>query len=101
MGVLVSSYFCSSYGAANLFSSLGPFSSSFIGDPVLSSMDGCEHLLMYLSGTGRASQDTAISDSYQQALVGIYNSVWWLSMDGSPGGAVSGWSCLKSLLHTL
>ena len=42
-GVLVSSYCCSSYGAANPFNSLGPFSSSFIGDPVLSPMIGCEH----------------------------------------------------------
>jgi hypothetical protein len=45
MGVLISSYRCSSYEAANPFSSLGPFSSSFIGDPVLSPMDGCEHPL--------------------------------------------------------
>jgi hypothetical protein len=43
MGVLVGSYFCSSYGVANPFSSMGPFSSSSIGDPVLSLMDGCEH----------------------------------------------------------
>jgi hypothetical protein len=36
--------------------------------------------LLYLSGTGRASQGTAISGSCQQALVGIHNSVWvcWL-----------------------
>jgi hypothetical protein len=31
--VLVVSYCCSFYGAANPFSSLGPFSNSFIGDP--------------------------------------------------------------------
>jgi hypothetical protein len=35
--------FVTSYRAANTFSSLGPFSSSFIGDPMLSPMDGCEH----------------------------------------------------------
>jgi hypothetical protein len=35
-------------------------------------MDGCEHPLLYLSGTGRVSQETAISGSCQQALVGIY-----------------------------
>jgi hypothetical protein len=35
-GGLVSSYCCSSYGAANPFSSLGPFSNSSIGDLVLS-----------------------------------------------------------------
>ena len=34
-------------------------------------MDNCEHLLLYLSGTGRASQERAISGSYQEALVGI------------------------------
>jgi hypothetical protein len=62
-GVLVSSYCCSSYGAVNPFSSLGPFSSSFIGDPVLSPTVGCEHSLLYLSGTGRVSQETAISGS--------------------------------------
>ena len=28
-------------------------------------MDGCEHPLLYLSGTGRASQETAISGSCQ------------------------------------
>jgi hypothetical protein len=32
--------------------------------------------LLYLSGTGRASQETAISASCQQALVGIHSSVW-------------------------
>jgi hypothetical protein len=84
--VLVSSYCCSSYGTANPFSSLGTFSSSFIGDPVLSPMDGYEHLLLYLSDTGRASQETVISGSCHQALVGIYNSVWfwWL---------YKGWIC--------
>jgi hypothetical protein len=60
----------------NPFSYLGPFSSSSFGDAVLSPMDGCEHPLLYLSGTDRASQETAISGSYQQALVGIHNSVW-------------------------
>ena len=38
LGVLGDSYCCSSYGAANPFSSLGPFSSSSIGDRVLSSL---------------------------------------------------------------
>jgi hypothetical protein len=55
LGVLVSSYCCSSYEAANPFSSLGLSSSSSIGDPVLSPMGGCEHPLLYLSGTDRAS----------------------------------------------
>ena len=86
MGVLVSSYCCSSYGATNPYSSLGTFSSSFIGDPVLHPMDDCEHPLLYMSGTGRASRETAISVSCQQALVGICNSVWvwWLFMGWIP-----------------
>jgi hypothetical protein len=40
-----------------------PFSNSSIGDPVLSPMDGCESPLLYFSGTGRVSQETAISES--------------------------------------
>jgi hypothetical protein len=40
---------------------------------VLSPMDDCEHLPLYLSGTGRASQGRAIPGSCQQALVGIHN----------------------------
>ena len=40
---------------------------------------GWEHLHLYLSGFGRAFQETAISASFQQALLGIHNSVWfWL-----------------------
>jgi hypothetical protein len=62
--VLNGFYCCSSYGAANPSSSLGPFSSSFIGDLELSLMAGCEQpLFLYLSGTGRASQETASSGS--------------------------------------
>jgi hypothetical protein len=53
-GVLVGSY-CSSYGAANTFSSVVPLSSSNIGDPVLSPIDGYDHPLLHLSGTGRGS----------------------------------------------
>ena len=73
---LVGRYCCSSYGVANPFSSLGPFSSSFIRDLVLRPIDGCEHQLLYLPSTGRASQETAITGFCQQALVGIYRSIW-------------------------
>jgi hypothetical protein len=66
-GVLVGSYCYSFYGTANPFSSLGPFSSSSIGDPVLSPMDSCERPLLYLLGTDRASQEKAISGYFQQA----------------------------------
>ena len=43
-------------------------------------MIGCKHLPLYLLGSGRAFQQTAISGSCQQALVGIHSSVWvwWL-----------------------
>jgi hypothetical protein len=55
---------------------------SFIGDPGVCPMDGYEHPLLYLSGTGRASRETALSGSYQQNLAGICNTVWvwWLFM---------------------
>ena len=83
-GVLVSSYCCPSYGSANPHNSLGPFSSPFIRYPALSPMDGYELPLLYLSGTGRASQETACF--CQQALVGIHNCVWvwWLYMGWIP-----------------
>ena len=61
---------------ANAFRSLVPFSSTFTGDPVLHPIDSCEHPLLCFSGTGRAYQETAISGSCQQALVGIHDSVW-------------------------
>jgi hypothetical protein len=66
-------------------------------------IDDCEHPLLYLPGTGRASQETAISGSCQQNLAGICNSVCvgGCLLDGSPGGAVSGWSFLPSQLQTL
>jgi hypothetical protein len=57
-GILVSSYFCFSYGLANPFSSLGTLYGSFIGNLVLCPIDNCEHPLLYLSGTDRA-QETA------------------------------------------
>jgi hypothetical protein len=74
LGVLVSSY-CSSYRVADPFSPLGTFSSSFIRDPVFHPKDDCEHLLLYLPGTGIASQEIAISGPCQQSLSGICNSV--------------------------
>jgi hypothetical protein len=58
------------------FSSFSPFSNSSTGDSVLSMMVGCKHRHLYLSSSGRASQETPISGSYQQALRGIRNSVW-------------------------
>jgi hypothetical protein len=43
---------------------------------VFSPMVGFEHPHLYWSGSGRASQETAVSGSCQQALLGISNSVW-------------------------
>jgi hypothetical protein len=53
-GDLVHSY-CSSYGAANSFSSFSPFSNSFIGDPMLSPMVSYAHPPLYLLVSDRAS----------------------------------------------
>ena len=63
------------------------------GIPELSPMVDCK-LPLYLSGSGRTSQETTISGFYQQAPVGIHNNfwVWWLYM---------GWPFLQFLLHTL
>ena len=38
-------------------------------------IDDYEHPLLYLPGTGIASQETTISGSFQQNLAGICNSV--------------------------
>jgi hypothetical protein len=85
--VLISSYCCSNYRVADPFSSLGTFSSSYIGGPEFHLIDDCEHPLLYLPGTGVVSKETAISGSFQQILGGICNSVciWWLIMGWIPG----------------
>ena len=82
LGVLVSSYCCSTYRVADPFSSLDTFSSSSIGGPVIRPIADCEHPLMCLLGPGLVSQETAISGSFQQNLASICNSVcvWWLIM---------------------
>jgi hypothetical protein len=87
LGVLISSYCCSTYRVADPFSSLGTFSSFSIGGPVFHLIHDCEHPLMYFPGTGIASYETAISGSLQQNLSGICNSVWvwWLIMGWIPG----------------
>ena len=87
LGVLVSSYCCSTYRVADLFSSLGAFSSFSIGGPVFHPIADCEHPLLCLLGPGIASQETAISGSFQQNLAGICNSVWvwWLILGWIPG----------------
>ena len=70
-------------------------------------MDVCKHPLLYLFGTGRASQETVISGSWQQALVGIHNSVWvwclymrWITKWGSLWMAIPLVSALKFISVT-
>jgi hypothetical protein len=87
LGDLIRSYCCSSYRIADPFCSFSTFSGSLIEDPVLHPIEVCEHPLLYLPGTGMVSQETAISGSCQQNLVGICSSVWvwWLFMGWIPG----------------
>jgi hypothetical protein len=82
MTLLVSSYCCSTYRVADFFSSLGTFSSSSIGDSVIHPIANCEHPLLCLLGPRIASQETAISGSFQQNIASVCNgvSVWRLTM---------------------
>jgi hypothetical protein len=64
-GVLDSSYCCSTYRVADPFSSLGAFSSSSIGSPVIHPLADCEHPLLCLLGPGIVSQETATSGSFR------------------------------------
>ena len=86
-GVLGSSYCCSTYRVADPFGSLGTFSSSSIGGPVIHPIADCEDPLLCLPGTSIASQETAISECFQQNLAGFCNDVcvWRLIMGWIPG----------------
>ena len=86
-GVLVSSYCCSTYRVADPFSSLGTFSSSSIGGPVIHPIADCEHPLLCLLGPGIVSEERALSRSFQQNLASVCNgvSVWKLIMGWIPG----------------
>ena len=96
-----SSYCCSFYRVVDPFSFLGTFSSSFIGSPVFHPIDDCEHPLLYLPGTGIAPQETAMSGSCQEILLGICNNVciWWLIMGWTPRWG-NLWMILPSQLRT-
>ena len=91
LGVVVSSYCCSTYRVADPFSSLGTFSSSSIGGPVVHPISNWEHPPLCLLGPGIVSQETAISGSFQQNLASVCNgvSVWKLIM-----GWISGYGSL-------
>ena len=85
--VLVGSYCCFSYGPANPFSSIGPFSTSSTGDPVLSPVDGCEHSLLCqaLADPLRRQlyQGPVSKHSLESTIVsGFVVCIW----DGSPVG---------------
>jgi hypothetical protein len=86
-GILVNSYCCSTYRIADPPSSLGTSSSSSIGGPVIHPIADCEHSLLCLLGPCIASQETAISWSFQQNLASVCNgvSVWRLIMGWIPG----------------
>jgi hypothetical protein len=77
----------SPYRVADPFSSLGTFSSSSIGGPVIHPIADCEHPLLCLIGPGTVSQETAISRSFQQNLASVCNGVivWRLTMGWIPG----------------
>jgi hypothetical protein len=49
-------------------------------------IDDCENPLLYLSATGKASQEAAISESFQQNLAALCNAVWvwWLIIRWNP-----------------
>ena len=72
LGDLVS---CSPHKTAKPLSSSSPISNSSMGYPVLNPVVGFEHPPLYLLGSNRASQETAISGSCQQALPSIHNSI--------------------------
>ena len=70
------------------FSSFSHSPNSFFGVPALSPMVGCELPHLYWSGSGRASQGTAVSGSCHKnflasAIVSEFGVCMW---DGSPGG---------------
>lgn len=54
--------------------------------------------LLYLPGIGKASQAPESKILLASTIVSGFDGCMW---DGSLGGAVSGWLCLQSLLHTV
>ena len=57
------------YRVADPFSSLGTFSSSSIGGPVFHPIADCEHPLLYLPGTGIASQRQPYQGPFSKILL--------------------------------
>jgi hypothetical protein len=77
---------------------LQSFSNSSIKVTMRNLMVGCKHPHLYWSGSGRSSQETDISSSCQQALLGMSNSVlvWWLHVGWMPRWD-SFWTALLSV----
>jgi hypothetical protein len=75
-------YCCSTYMVADPFSSLGTFYSSSIGGTVIHPIADCAHPFLCLLDPCIASQETAISRSFQQMLASVCNGVsfWRLIM---------------------
>jgi hypothetical protein len=65
---------------------------------MLSPMVGCEHLHLYFSGSGIASQETDIPRSCQKALLGIPSIVLCL-MDPQVGQSLNGLSISLCCAH--
>lgn len=79
-------------GLQSSFSSFTLSPSSSTGFPVISLMVGCEYLLLYWSGAGRASQGTAISQAPVSKYFLASAIVWGVDVcrwDESLGGGVS------------
>ena len=82
LGVLVSSYCCSTYRVADPFSSLSTFSSSSIGGPVFHPMADCEHPLLCLPGTSIASQTQLYQGPFSKILLVMQ---WCLCLEADYG----------------
>jgi hypothetical protein len=97
LGILVSSCCCSSYRAADPFSSLGTFSSSSIGYSVFHPIDDCVHPLLYLCQTlvwphkRQLCQGPITKILLAYVIVSAFGGCLW---DGTLSGTVSGWSFL-------
>jgi hypothetical protein len=63
------------HGPVNILSSFCSFSNSSIGDLELCTKVGYEHPPLYLSGSGRPSQEGAMSGFCQQALSSILHNI--------------------------
>jgi hypothetical protein len=69
-GCLVGRYCCSSYEVANPLSSFNHFSNSSIGQPMLSSMVGCEHQPLFLS---------VVEEPFRRQLYWSPDSIYFLA----------------------